>query len=77
MNEAKNYKKNLTGAACNTLLFALLMLVQLNNKKVTLSTWTGVLLIGLLASAIFLWIRGTKQYIDHRLQGIEKEKQEA
>ena len=77
MKQVKNYKKNLTGAACNTFLFALLVLVQANNKKATLSTFTVVLFIALLVSAIFLWIRGTKQYIDHRLQEIEKEKQEA
>ena len=75
--QTNNYKRNLTGAACNTFLFVLLPLVQLNNKKGTLSTSTVVLLIALLGSAIFLWMRGTKQYIDHRLQEIEKGKQEA
>ncbi len=77
MKQISNYKNNLKGAACNTFLFVLLLLVQLNNKKGTLSTSTVVLLIALLGSAIFLWMRGTKQYIDHRLQEIEKGKQEA
>ena len=72
-----NYKNNLRGAVGSTFLFALVLLSQLNNKKDTLSTFTVVLLIALLGSAIFHWMRGTKQYIDHRLQEIEKGKQEA
>ncbi len=77
MKQVESYKRTLTGAACNTLVFALLVLVQANSKKMTLSTFTVVAFIALLVSVIFLWIRGTKQYIDHRLQEIEKEKEEA
>ncbi len=75
--QTNNYKRNLTGAACNTFLFVLLLLVQLNNKKGTLSTSSVVIFMVFLVSVIFLWIRGTKQYIDHRLQGIGKGIQEA
>ena len=77
MKQVNNYKRNLTGATCNTFLFVLLVLAQLEDKKDTLSTSTLIILIALLVSVIFLWIRGTKQYIDHRLQEIEKGKQEA
>ena len=75
--QTNNYKRNLQSAVGNTLLFVLLVLAQLNNNKGTLSTFTFVLLIALLGSAIFLWIRGTKQYIDYRLQEIVKGNQEA
>ena len=75
--QTNNYKRNLTSAVGNTFLFALLLLAQLSNNKGTLSTSTIVLLIALLVSAIFLWIRGTKQYIDYRLQEIVKGNQEA
>ena len=75
--QTNNYKRNLQSAVGNTLLFVLLVLGQLNNNKGRLSTSMTVLFIALLASAIFLWIRGTKQYIDYRLQEIVKGNQEA
>lgn len=75
--QTEKYKRNLTAAAGNTFFFVLLLLVQLNNKKGTLSTSTVVMLIVLLVSVIYLWMRGTKQYIDHRLQEMNKEIQGA
>ena len=75
--QTNNYKRNLTSAVGNTVLFVLLVLAQLNNNKGTLPTSTTVILFALLVSAIFLWIRGTKQYIDYRLQEIVKGNQEA
>ncbi len=72
-----NYIKNLTGAACNTFVLGVLVILQLDNKEETMSLPMLVAYVALLVSVIFLWIRGTKQYIDHRLQEIEKGKQEA
>lgn len=75
--QTNNYKRNLTAAACNTFLFVLLLLLQLNNKKGTISDFAVIAFTALLVSVIYLWIKGTKQYIDHRLQEINKGIQEA
>ena len=76
MKQVKDYKKNLTGAVCNTFVLGVLVIMQLNQKG-TMSDFAVIAFTALLVSVIYLWIRGTKQYIDHRLQEIEKEKQEA
>ncbi len=55
----------------------LLLETALDNKEETMSLPMLVAHVALLVSVIFLWIRGTKQYIDHRLQEIEEGKQEA
>ena len=77
MKQVESYKKNLKGAACNTFVLGVLVIIQLNNNEDTISDFAAVAFIALLASAIFLWIRGTKQYIDYRLQEIVKGNQEA
>ena len=71
-----NYKRNLTAAACNTFLLGVLVIMPLN-KKGTISDFAVIAFTALLVSVIYLWIKGTKQYIDHRLQEIEKGIQEA
>ncbi len=76
MKQVESYKKNLKGAACNTFVLGVLVIIQLNQEG-TISDFTVIAFSALLVSVIYLWIRGTKQYIDYRLQEIVKGNQEA
>lgn len=75
MEQKKNYRNDLKCAACNTFVIVMLLIVMVSNdsKGDMAGVVSVVALAVLLVSAIYLWIRGAKKYIDFAIE--EKIKQ--
>ena len=73
-----SYRDDLKAAACNTLVAVLLIILMIRSasKSDTVEFMSLVLLVALLASTIFLWIRGTKIYIDFAIEEKINQKRE-
>ena len=70
MKQGTSYRNDLKGAACNTFVTVMLLIVLLGNdsKDDTKGLISVICLVALVVSAIFLWIRGTKKYIDFAIE---------
>ena len=74
MKRKDNYKNNLKCAFAST-FFIVLMLPQMamkGAKSESMEVFMVVVLVVMVICTILTWIKGTKQYIDHRFQEIEK-----
>jgi hypothetical protein len=79
MKLEKNYRNDLKGAVCSTLCTVLLILVKIrsDSKSDTGEFMSLVLILVLLGSAIYMWIRGTKKYIDFAIEEKINQKRES
>ena len=78
MKLEKGYRNDLKAAACNTLvtLMLIILMIRSDSKSDMGEVMSLVFLVVLLGSTIFLWIRGTKKYIDFVIEEKIKQKHE-
>jgi len=79
MKQGTSYRNDLKGAACNTFVTVILLIVLLRNdsKSDTEGVISIVCLIAIVVSAIYLWIRGAKKYIDFAIEEKINQKRES
>ena len=75
--EQKNYKNTLRGAVGTTFMIVVILLMIISNankQNDTLDFLNIVILVAMVASAIWFWIKVTKQYIDFAIEEKDKDR---
>ena len=73
----KSYKNTLTGAIGTTIVVVALLLMNIRNTNKQNDPFDFlniVIFFMLVANAIWLWIKGTKQYIDFAIEETNKDR---